>query len=102
VLLPIPAYLEVFFVILSGNGYIGGDSAIDPVQEEQGLYASGTGTFDFTRTPDRAVGSRVFKNIVGSFSHTGVRTNNRGYGGIGECPLPRVGRCLPSVTASAS
>lgn len=87
VLLPIPAYLEVFFVILSGNGYIGGDSAIDPVQEEQGLYASGTGTFDFTRTPDRAVGSRVFKNIVGSFSHTGVRTNNRGYGGIDDLVL---------------
>jgi hypothetical protein len=84
VLLPMPAYMEAFFIVLEGDGYIGGDSAIDPEQEEQGLYQQGTGKFDFSKSSIRKVGSRVFKGVVGSLAHTRPRTLNRGYGGIGE------------------
>ena len=81
VLLPIPAYMDMYFAVISGAGYIGGDSAIVPEQEEAGLYELGQGTFDHTNRAGRVVGSRVFNNLVGNIIVDGRRKG--GYGGFG-------------------
>lgn len=82
VLLPLPSYMLAWVVALEGRATIGGDSAIDPAQEDAGAYAAGTGTFDLSAKPGKAAGRRMLGNMVASLSHT-----NFAYSGIGKSLL---------------
>ncbi len=81
-LLPIPAYMEMYFAVIEGTALIGGDSAIDALQEEKGLYATGEGSFDFEKRAGKIIGSRATKNNVGNLRRV-LPEGSLGYGGVG-------------------
>jgi hypothetical protein len=81
VVLPIPSFMKAYIVGIEGHGLIGGDSAIDPEEEEADAYSSGTGKFDLEKRPGRVMGRRVMPRTVASMADTHAHTH--GYGGIG-------------------
>ncbi len=81
VLLPIPAYMEVYVASLEGHALVGGNSAIDLDEEAAGAYANGTGVFDLEARPRRTVGKRVIVRSVGFLGNLGTPSSR--FGGLG-------------------